>query len=125
MTRSGLALAAFAAVLFFARGAAAETYSCIDADHTPDKQWEINQEQAVNLLTDIEAQPFGKKQGFTYRFCGVQENGQYVILINFLKERDGHTYCGSDDNFALFYDPQKRTFSDKLTGDFCTTAPSP
>jgi hypothetical protein len=75
------------------------------------------------LLTDLETQPFGKTHQFTYRFCGVQENGQYVILINVLKAREGRTYCGSDDNFALFYDPNKRTFSDKFTGDFCTAAP--
>jgi hypothetical protein len=107
-------IAAF--VLLIASGAQARSYNCADPAGTPNGQWELNETIVQQLLTDIQAQHFGAPKKFGYRFCGSIENGEQVIMVGAIEDADGKHICDSSANFAVFYDPRKRTFGDLISG---------
>ena len=102
--------------LLVSGSAEARSYNCADPDGTPNGQWELNETLVQQLLTDIQGQHFGAPKIFGYRFCGSIENGEQMVMIGAIEDLDGRHLCDSSANFAVFYDPRKRTFGNLIPG---------
>jgi hypothetical protein len=78
------------------------------------------------MIGDIEAQEFGKPKHFMYRFCGTYEDGTQVIMVGAQEIVDDKPVCDSPANYAVFYDPKKRSFSSVIPGvNMCKPGPTP
>lgn len=120
MRRSAFACGLLGALLI-AGGAEARGYSCVDADHAPDKQWNLKQDDAVQMLGDWEGQADAKSGNFMLRFCGEYDDGNPMILINAFRVHHGKRRCDDPENFSMLYDPKVRSFGEKISGQaFCT-----
>ena len=118
--RTMVALLAMSSALLVARGAAAQSHSCVDPDHTSDKQWELQQSDVMPFMQDWQQRPEAHDATFMIRFCGDFEAGEKTILVNVFRVRDGARRCDDPENFAIVYNPREHSFGDKVTGvNFC------
>ena len=118
--RAGRLTIAFLAALFAAGGAQARSYDCADPASAPEGVWTATQEQHDAFVADLRAVPDGPDGEFMKRICPVIENGEQVFMIGALHVVDDFAVCDDPANYAMFYDPDKRSFGDRITGQtFC------
>lgn len=112
------------ACLLVAPVAEARSYNCANPDSRPNGKWSLGDETMMRqLVDDISSQGFGKPKHFKFRFCGTYEDSVQVIMVGAQEIVDDKPVCNSPDNYAVFYDPKKRTFSALVTGiDMCDSA---
>jgi hypothetical protein len=120
-----LHLGFFAISTLLAAGVAeAHSYNCADHANRPDSEWSLDQPLSMQVVTDLVTQHLGAPKHFKYRFCGVTEDGEQLVMIGAFEIVDGTPKCDSSANFGEFYDPRKRSFTDAVTGiDMCTSTP--
>jgi hypothetical protein len=115
-----------AVVLLFASGAQARGYNCAVPADRPEGRWDMDQPLTMQVIGDIGAQKFEAPLHFKYRFCGSIENGQQLIMVGMIAIKDSGPVCDAPENFAIFYDPNARTFGKPIPGQtFCFPPPQP